>query len=484
MKLIVKYFPEIIVKSQPVRKRFSQMLEGNIRNMLRRIDSTVTVRWGWSQLMVTSKANDHKLLNEMMEMLRNTPGVDCFYEVTEFPFETVEDIIAVVNEHYRGLIADKTFCVRVKRRGKHAFNSIELERRLGHELGKVAPTAKVKLNNPESPVMLEVETNRLFLVGARHQGLGGFPLGSQEAVLSLISGGYDSSVSSYMMIRRGMKVHYCFFNLGGRMHEIGVKETAWYLWQRFGSSHKVKFFSVPFEDVVREILETIDNGHMGVVLKRMMVRAASRIAERLNVDAIVTGEAVGQVSSQTLANLREIDRVADMLILRPLNTMDKQAIIDLSKAIGTEDLAKTMPEYCGVISNRPTVKAKRERLEAEEDKFDFDVLEQALENVKAIDIRSIGEQTDKDLVQVDTVNSYLATDMVIDIRSPEEEEESPLELEGVEVKHIPFYRLQDAMKEMEKSRRYLLYCDRGVMSKLQALYLIEAGISNVKVYKP
>lgn len=120
-----------------------------------------------------------------------------------------------------------------------------------------------------------------------------------------------------------------------------------------------------------EILEKIDDGQMGVVLKRMMVRAASRVAERYGVQAIVTGEALGQVSSQTLTNLRLIDNATDTLILRPLITHDKENIINIARQIGTEDFARTMPEFCGVISKNPTVKAVKAKIEAEEEKFDF-----------------------------------------------------------------------------------------------------------------
>lgn len=103
----------------------------------------------------------------------------------------------------------------------------------------------------------------------------------------------------------------------------------------------------------------------------MMVRAASRVAERYGVQAIVTGEALGQVSSQTLTNLRLIDNATDTLILRPLITHDKENIINIARQIGTEDFARTMPEFCGVISKNPTVKAVKAKIEAEEEKFDF-----------------------------------------------------------------------------------------------------------------
>ena len=230
--------------------------------------------------------------------------------------------------------------------------------------------------------------------------------GTQEDVLSLISGGFDSGVSSYMLMRRGCRVHYCFFNLGGAAHEIGVRQVAHYLWNRFGSSHRVRFVAINFEPVVGEILEKIDDGQMGVILKRMMVRAASKVAERYGVQALVTGEALGQVSSQTLTNLRLIDNVSDTLILRPLISYDKEHIINLARQIGTEDFARTMPEYCGVISKSPTVKAVKSKIEAEEEKFDFSILDKVVEEANNVDIREIAQQTEQEVVEVETVNGF------------------------------------------------------------------------------
>ena len=114
-----------------------------------------------------------------------------------------------------------------------------------------------------------------------------------------------------------------------------MKQVSYYLWNKFGASHKVKFFAIDFEPVVGEILENIDNGHMGVILKRMMMRAAAQVAERMGIQSLVTGESLGQVSSQTLTNLNVIDRVTDTLILRPLVAYDKQDIIDIARKIGT-----------------------------------------------------------------------------------------------------------------------------------------------------
>ena len=117
-------------------------------------------------------------------------------------------------------------------------------------------------------------------------------------------------------MKRGIRTHFCFFNLGGHAHELAVKEVAYYLWHRFGASHHVRFVTVPFEDVVTEILDKVDNSQMGVILKRMMVRAASKVAEEFDIKALVTGEAVAQVSSQTLTNLSVIDAATDTLVLK------------------------------------------------------------------------------------------------------------------------------------------------------------------------
>ena len=148
-------------------------------------------------------------------------------------------------------------------------------------------------------------------------------------------------------MRRGCKTHFLFFNLGGYAHEIGVKQVALQLWRRYGSSARVKFVTVPFEEVVGEILQNIDHSHMGAVLKRMMMRAADKVADRMDIPALVTGESIAQVSSQTLPNLRLIDAAAEHLVLRPLITMDKPEIIDLTRKIGAFELASAMPEFCG-----------------------------------------------------------------------------------------------------------------------------------------
>ena len=482
MKFIIKLFPEITIKSQSVRLRFIKILTGNIRNTLRTVDDEIAVVRHWDHIEV--RAKKEALRTVVIDELTRIPGIHHVLEVEDQPYTDMHDIFEQALALNRERLEGKSFCVRVKRRGKHSFSSIDVERYVGGGLNQHIETARVQLKNPDVTVNLEIEDDRLLLITGRYEGLGGFPIGTQEDVLSLISGGFDSGVSSYMLMRRGCRVHYCFFNLGGAAHEIGVRQVAHYLWQRYGRSHRVRFVAINFEPVVGEILEKVDDGQMGVVLKRMMVRAASMVAERYGVQALVTGEALGQVSSQTLTNLRLIDNASDTLILRPLISHDKEHIIDLARHIGTEDFAKTMPEYCGVISKSPTVKAVKAKIEAEEQNFDFEILNRMVQEASNVDIREIAEKAQEEVVEVETVVSFTADDVVLDIRSVDEQEASPLALEGVDVKSLPFYKLSTQFGDLDQNKTWLLYCDRGVMSRLQALYLHEQGFKNVKVYRP
>ena len=481
MKFIIKLFPEIMIKSDSVRKRFIKILTSNIRNVLLRETENVAVIRNWDFIEVRAKVAEEAPM--VLDLLQRTPGIHHILEVEEYPFETMHDIFEQTLAQVRSQLEGKTFCVRVRRKGKHEFRSLDVERYVGGGLNQHIESARVKLTQPDVTIRIDIEHDKMLLVKARHEGLGGYPIGTQEDVLSLISGGFDSGVSSYMLIRRGSRVHYCFFNLGGAAHEIGVKQMAYHIWSRYSTSHKVRFVAINFENVVGEILEKVDNGQMGVVLKRMMVRAASKVAQRFDIQAIVTGEALGQVSSQTLTNLRLIDKAADALVLRPLITHDKEQIIAMAKTIGTDDIAKSMPEFCGVISKNPTVKAIESRILEEEGHFNFDVLEEAVQQAQYLDIREIAQQTEQEVTSVETTSELGENDVILDNRSPEETEESPFTLEGVTVKVLPFYKLSSQFGSLDQSKQYLLYCQRGVMSKLQALYLKENGFSNVKVFR-
>ena len=483
MKLIVKVFPEITIKSPPVRKGFIRQLAKNIRSVLRDLDPELRVDGVWDNIEVETAQVEPKLLRELIERLRCTPGIAHCLEVHEYPLGDLDDIFARCQAHFAERLPGKIFAVRCKRAGKHPFSSMDVERHVGSRLFTECGAAGISLKAPQVEVRMEIRDQRLFVVHQQHDGIGGYPLGSLEQSLVLMSGGFDSTVAAYQMMRRGLMTHFCFFNLGGRAHELGVMEVAHYLWKKYGSSHRVLFVSVPFEEVVGEILQKVDNSQMGVVLKRMMLRASTQIAERLQIDALVTGEAISQVSSQTLPNLSVIDSATDMLVLRPLIASHKQDIVDLASEIGTAEFAKNMPEYCGVISVNPTTRAKRARIEYEEKQFDMAILERALANARQVPIDRVIDELGED-VRVEEVSEATAGQVIIDIRHPDAAEDEPLALEGVEVQTLPFYALNNRFKELDSNRQYLLYCDKGVMSRLHAHHLLSEGHVNVRVYRP
>ena len=488
MHYLLKLFPEITIKSRSVRRHMTRCLAANVRTLLRELDERVSVKDTWDALHVTlPEEYPEPLARDVEERLTRIPGIHEVQAVREVPFSDLADIARQVVPLWQRAIAGRRFRVSARRRGEHDFSSEEIERLVGRRLLEASPDARVDLTRPEVDVAVEVVHRQLRLIQARWPGLGGYPLGLQGQALALISGGFDSPVAAWRMMRRGVKTHFLFFNLGGPAHEAGVREVTQHLWQRYGSSHRVKFISVPFEGVVAEILRSVPDGVMGVVLKRMMVRAANRIAQRARIPALVTGDAIAQVSSQTLTNLALIDEAGALPILRPLLTEDKQDIIAQARRIDTARFAETMPEYCGVISRRPHTHARARDVEQAEAGFDFAVLEAALEAAETTRSDRLMERryTPGEVPTVDSPQALeqLSDASVIDIRTPDEREAAPLRLPGVPCLEIPFYELQGRAADLPGDRRYLLYCDQGVMSRMQALHLHDRGLTHFGVYR-
>lgn len=483
MRFVIKLAPEIIIKSAPVRRRLIRRLRRNLRTLLAPIAAGLNLTGDWDRLELSGTGLSPDAIERVADLLARTPGISSFARVGRHPLGDFDTMADHAWRCHGAALAGKRFAVRVKRTGRHAFTSTQVEREVGGRLLARAERASVSLDDPDITVRLEIVEDQLYVVESRQNGIGGFPLGEQPPVLSLMSGGFDSTVASYLLMRRGLRTHFCFFNLGGRAHAQGVREVAHFLWEKYGASHSVKFISVPFEGVVAEILTRVDDSQMGVVLKRMMLRAATVVAGAWGVEALVTGESVAQVSSQTLPNLAVIDAATDLLVLRPLAAMDKQDIIGIARAIGTEPFAAAMPEYCGVISVKPTTHARRDRVERAEAAFDFGVLE-----------RAIAERTEEDIetvldgavghTAVETFQAPQPGVTILDVRHPDQSTARPLRAGNAQVQTVPFYRVQQFFAQVSPDTPYLLYCDKGVMSRLHAELLVERGFSRVAVYRP
>jgi len=164
MKFIVKLYPEIMMKSKPVRMRFTKMLETNIRNVLKKVDEDAKVQRQWDRIWVKVPNDKPELAQAFGERLACIPGIAHVVQVDEYSFTSVDDIYQQVLPVYRDQIAGKTFCVRVKRTGNHDFNSIEVERYVGGGLNQFTDAIGVRLKNPEVTVNLEIEGDKLYMV--------------------------------------------------------------------------------------------------------------------------------------------------------------------------------------------------------------------------------------------------------------------------------------------------------------------------------
>lgn len=477
-KFIIKYFTEIMIKGSTAKRQMIAQVYNNLNYMLSKISSDIKIKKFFDKVEVVCPIEVVVLVRQR---LLDTPGIQQILEAIQFNnMYTLDEIKVKVNEICASEIQGKTFVIRAKRTGTQDFKSTQIEQTVGGYMLAMNDTKGVSLKNPEVTINIELEHHQLNIITYKHLGMSGFPIGTQGSVLSLMSGGFDSTVASYLTMKRGIKTHFIFFNLGGIAHEIGVKQVAYYLWNKFGSSHRVSFISVPFDDVVTEIFKSVSEPYMGVMLKRLMLKASEKVADSMGIDALVTGESVAQVSSQTLRNLALIDQVTNKLVLRPLAMMSKPDIIDIAYKIGTRRFAEAMPEYCGVISKNPVTHGSYERMEKEAKYFDYSILDEAVKKSVFVNVDEIDQDVNQ-IGQMEIVNDLSGADYtVIDIRQTPDCIKT-----SVETIKIPFYNLKNEFKKLPQDKTYLFYCDKGILSQLHAQFLRDSeNYTNIKVYRP
>ncbi|MGB1296688.1 MAG: THUMP domain-containing protein, partial [Psychrobium sp.] len=174
MKFILKFYPEITIKSKSVRKRYCKLLSSNVRNVLRRFDETVAVQLDWDKLNVATSNDSKENIERLIDAMQCIPGIAHILQVSQHSFTDVESIYQTVAPLVAHEIEGKSFCVRVKRAGKHDFTSNEVERYVGGGLNQHYPSNGVKLKNPDHTVKLEIRNSDLFVISARYEGIGGF----------------------------------------------------------------------------------------------------------------------------------------------------------------------------------------------------------------------------------------------------------------------------------------------------------------------
>jgi thiamine biosynthesis protein ThiI len=273
-----------------------------------------------------------------------------------------------------------------------------------------------------------------------------------------------------MMLKRGIALDYVFCNLGGDAYERAVVQVAKVLADDWSYGTQPRLHVIDFAEPVRAMRAHVRSNYWQVVLKRLMYRAASRIGEEGGAEAIVTGEAGGQVSSQTLSNLRAIGPAADFPLFRPLLGFDKEEIIERARRIGTASLSEQVREYCSIAPGHPVTAASVERVAEQEALVPAGALETALAARKVLDLRA--------LAPTDLVAPYLFTNdipngaVVIDCR-PNAQFRS-WHLRGAQ-RRDEWELLRD-IRTLDRERTYVLYCSHGIQTAYIAEKMQRAGL--------
>lgn len=485
MKFIIKPFAEIIVKSKPVRRKYLSHLQNNLNISLSEINDNCYSKFSWDRWEVITSDLSKDQENEIVKKLSRTPWIESFLEVLEFKIWDFDYIFSEVLINFLDKIVWKTFAVRVKRSWSHSFSSTDLERYIWAWLLKNSTNSKVDLKNPEVTINLEVKQDKFYLVNNKYFWIWWYPTWTQDKVLSLISWWFDSWVATYSMIKRWVKLDYLFFNLWWKAHELGVKQVSNYLRKNFSIWYKAKFVTINFEKIVYHLLKDINHKYRWIILKRLFLRVADVLSKEYEYYAIIKWDSLGQVSSQTLKNMFVIDKATDTLVLRPLISFNKQEIVDLSKVIWTYDFACSMPEYCWVISDKPSTWAKLEDILEEEKKLDYNLLYEAINNkeVKKIDEVLFYDESDN-INSLDISYIPLKWEVIIDIREEEKEKNNPLNFDGFEILKIPFFDINYEFSDLNQTKTYLLYCEKWVLSKNHWEFLKSKWYNNIKIFRP
>ena len=264
-------------------------------------------------------------------------------------------ILATAKEYlHEELSTARTFKVESKRADKKfPMSSIEISQYVGGELHESYPNLTVDVHNPELTVHVEVREKAAYVHGKAVSGAGGLPIGMSGTAVSLLSGGIDSPVASWMMAKRGMQlemVHFYSPPYTSPQALDKVLELARLLVPWCG---RLVVHTVPFTEIQEEIRRSCPEDYFTLIMRRFMMRCAERVAERVGAQCLVTGECVGQVASQTVAAMASTEDAATLPIFRPVIAMDKEEIIRISRRIGTfETSIQPFEDCCTVFTPR------------------------------------------------------------------------------------------------------------------------------------
>ena len=263
----------------------------------------------------------------------------------------VQAIITTAKAYLRDeLSTAKSFKVESKRADKtFPLTSIQLSQQVGGALHQAFPNLEVNVHNPELTVFLEIRDDAAFVHGPAVPGAGGLPLGMGGTAVTLLSGGIDSPVSSWMMAKRGVALEPVHFFSPPYTSEAAKEKVIELARELTPWCGRMRLQIVPFTEIQEEIRRKAPEDFFTLIMRRFMMRIAQRCADEIHAKSIVTGECLGQVASQTMEALRCTEDVVDLPVLRPLIGMDKEEIVRLSRKIGTFDTSILPYEDCCTV---------------------------------------------------------------------------------------------------------------------------------------
>ena len=370
MKSIVVHYQEIALKGRN-RPWFIARLVRNIRRATADLDvRDVRVLMGRIELVLGPAAAWESVSARLSDVF----GIGNFARAGRTPL----DIDAITAEILAELGPDDPASFRVSaRRADKRFplTSPQIEREVGGRI-KQARGWRVDLEHPALTIHVEALTDSAFYFFGKQRGAGGLPVGTSGRVACLLSGGIDSPVAAWRMMRRGCRVvfvHFHSYPILSRASQDKARELVRLL-TRFQFDSRLVI--VPFGDIQQQVVLTIAPPLRVVIYRRLMMRIAERLAARHRAQALATGEVIGQVASQTLENLSVIGGVVRLPVLRPLIGMDKEEITAEAQRLGTYPISIIPDQDCCTLftPRHPATKARREEIQTAEERLDIDAL--------------------------------------------------------------------------------------------------------------
>lgn len=386
--LVMARFGEISIKGKASRNRMERTLARNIRDALKTNNIPASVSISEGRVWICCFSSEDEAL-PVSNTLSYIMGIVSSSPVFKISFNSLDELNTAATKFFRERVKGRIFAVRVRRVGAHNFTSKDVEKAVGASLLQYG--AKVDLENPEYVAYIEIRGNRAYLYDKVIKGPGGLPIGSEGKVLSLFSGGIDSPVATWFTLKRGCSADLVLFNIGGEKQVWSVAMVAKVLVDRWFYGYNPKMYIVDVRPLIARIALHAPENYIVILLRRAMNRIAEHLAQRIGAVALVTGESLGQVASQTLDNLYVIEDAVRMPILRPLIGMDKDEITALAKRIGTYEYSIRVEEYCSLGARTTTPKADITRVRKYESNIGLteEDIGKMLDEANVLDLKSI-----------------------------------------------------------------------------------------------